>query len=445
MTYDFHSTQIIGKEALVATTLVRNNCVLAILTIFLHERINTAVDEIQHIVTRNVSVVSMLYYGMNSLTLVHLILYMAICWGPGCTYYCAYLSSVRSQHHPCRVISNIPDLIIPRSILPHMCAVKVADHHALALEIALRLSNVIAEVLVVAATWRATFVSARQLGSIKHSYGHTPLADLILRDGSVYFVSGSLLLSLNIAAVALWTKTDISLFFHTFSTIVLSRFFLNLRAAASVTLPPTMPSSLSFAHAVEEFGCSLRFVTDEKNALHAHPFRVLFCPTYDEPLPPSHHAAKKTFPSSVLYKAWGQYGTMSVPFTLALTKRDFGCLTCPSGPTSGISVIQMVHNQGKELRGHGKEGDWGSRRAHRAPEEIEGYVPSVQRAGSRIVDTEGHHCVVVADRSVDGIVRQIRVSKEKPAVVGSEVQAYNACVDEEVAARPVQLAKGWRM
>lgn len=120
-----------------------------------------------------------------------------------------------------------------------MCAVKVADHHALALEIALRLSNVIAEVLVVAATWRATFVSARQLGSIKHSYGHTPLADLILRDGTdmIYYTSfahsnifqdpytlcnahlrrlqrfhlmhssGSLLLSLNIAAVALWTKT----------------------------------------------------------------------------------------------------------------------------------------------------------------------------------------------------------------------------------------------
>lgn len=55
---------------------------------------------------------------------------------------------------------------------------------------------------------------------------------------------------------------------HRFSTIVLSRFFLNLRAAASVTLPPTMPSSLSFAHAVEEFGCSLRFVTDEKNGAY---------------------------------------------------------------------------------------------------------------------------------------------------------------------------------
>ncbi|KAI0726958.1 hypothetical protein C8Q72DRAFT_485893 [Fomitopsis betulina] len=155
-------------------------------------------------------------------------------------YHCAYLSSARSQLHGCRVISNIPDLIIPRSTLPHMCAIKVVDNHAQPLEIALRLSNMLAEVLVVAATWRATFELARQTGSI-------------------YFV---ILLSLNIAAAALWTKNsfqDVSLFFHTFSTIVLSRFFLNLRAAAS-----PMPTSHIFTQAAQEFSFSLRFGIGEE-------------------------------------------------------------------------------------------------------------------------------------------------------------------------------------
>lgn len=65
-----------------------------------------------------------------------------------------------------------------------MCAIKVVDNHAQPLEIALRLSNMLAEVLVVAATWRATFELARQTGNIIYFHWHTSLTTLLLRDGT---------------------------------------------------------------------------------------------------------------------------------------------------------------------------------------------------------------------------------------------------------------------
>lgn len=121
-----------------------------------------------------------------------------------------------------------------------MCTVKVANKHALALEIVLRLSNVLAEVIVVAVTWRVTFISAKQISDFRRWRTNAPLTSMLLRDGmhascwlllvclgffqDLYTLgihslkrcfkdvhlthcSVSLLLSLNIAASALWAKT----------------------------------------------------------------------------------------------------------------------------------------------------------------------------------------------------------------------------------------------
>ncbi|KAH9929396.1 uncharacterized protein B0H18DRAFT_1117435 [Fomitopsis serialis] len=89
------------------------------------------------------------------------------------------------------------------------------------------------------------------------------LTTLLLRDGTIYF---SVLLALNVAGAVLYTTDifrDFSLIFHTISTILLSRFFLNLRDAVLVPSMPSHPSQicsdLEFSGVLGNIGGSLAF------------------------------------------------------------------------------------------------------------------------------------------------------------------------------------------
>ncbi|KZT68566.1 hypothetical protein DAEQUDRAFT_727680 [Daedalea quercina L-15889] len=278
MTYGPQLIQIVGEVPYVHSIFDRNYCIVAIMTLFVYDHLCTLDQAARFIIGRRNSMVTLLYHIINTLTLVHLLLYVALCWNPGCTsvyrlniaasasssalllgygvisalrvyalqgvaniYHCAHLTSVAGgSDSACLIISNVPDLIIPRTTFPRVCVVHVDGDYGHIVEIVLRVCNVLAETLTIGATWRVTYNTLKLARYVDVS---VPLSVVILRDGSMYF---SVLLLLNVAAAALWTTEayqDISVFFHTSSTIILSHFFLNLRDASSVVVSLSLPSS----------------------------------------------------------------------------------------------------------------------------------------------------------------------------------------------------------
>ncbi|KAH9925234.1 uncharacterized protein B0H18DRAFT_381498 [Fomitopsis serialis] len=96
-----------------------------------------------------------------------------------------------------------------------------------AFEIATRVSTVVGDALVLLATWRVTYGVKRMSHLTKSDI---PLTLLLLRDGTLYF--GSLLV-LNIFSAVCWAKIpaiqDFDNFIYSFTTLLLSRLFFNLR------------------------------------------------------------------------------------------------------------------------------------------------------------------------------------------------------------------------
>ncbi|KAH9829437.1 uncharacterized protein C8Q71DRAFT_403639 [Rhodofomes roseus] len=129
------------------------------------------------------------------------------------------------------------------------------------IELATRISIIAADALVLAVTWRATFGFKRCKDSAKVKL---PLTTLLLRDGTAYF---SILLVLNIINIIMWTTNNVTEFPTTLTTVLLSRFILNLRQRAlapqSIVSSPSQLSDIRFSTLVQSFSDSLAHGSDE--------------------------------------------------------------------------------------------------------------------------------------------------------------------------------------
>ncbi|KZT63706.1 hypothetical protein DAEQUDRAFT_777180 [Daedalea quercina L-15889] len=133
----------------------------------------------------------------------------------------------------------------------------------------------VADVIVLIVTWRRTYHTIRLTYQRKEG---PRLSFLLWRDGTIYF--GSLLV-ISIVDVVVYTAESFQGFQYlrlAFSTIILSRFFLNLRAASQSmvnstasrsTLTPTLLSSfVHFPRGIDTFGGSLAFFDDADDMHH---------------------------------------------------------------------------------------------------------------------------------------------------------------------------------
>ncbi|KZT63707.1 hypothetical protein DAEQUDRAFT_741766 [Daedalea quercina L-15889] len=128
-------------------------------------------------------------------------------------------------------------------------------------------NSAVADVIVLVITWRYTYHTLRLAcrGNDKPT-----LSFLLWRDGTVYF--GSLLI-ISILDVVIYTKECDD----RFSTIILSRFFLNLRQASHIMtsattlssdLSPTLSSSMHFLRDVDVLGGSITFGGNDDDVHH---------------------------------------------------------------------------------------------------------------------------------------------------------------------------------
>ncbi|KZT70212.1 hypothetical protein DAEQUDRAFT_810928 [Daedalea quercina L-15889] len=121
----------------------------------------------------------------------------------------------------------------------------------------------VAEVLVLVATWRATYRARRAADS---SSMRTSVSGMLLRDGTIYF--GVILILLVLNAIFELTIPDISITSLTYvlQTVCISRLYLNLRHAATTSdILLTSPSRLHniyFSRFVGSLDGSLVFESD---------------------------------------------------------------------------------------------------------------------------------------------------------------------------------------
>ncbi|KAH9916633.1 uncharacterized protein B0H18DRAFT_1037814 [Fomitopsis serialis] len=133
------------------------------------------------------------------------------------------------------------------------------------LEIITRVCSIVADSLVLIETWRHTY------GINKLARGLTTkpsVTSLLLRDGTTYFC---VLLTVNIGSTALCAKNlnltiEFENFYFVLTTILLSRFFLNLREIYLLPDPGSNSSTFSdirFADALNKLGGSLAQRSDD--------------------------------------------------------------------------------------------------------------------------------------------------------------------------------------
>ncbi|KAH9842978.1 uncharacterized protein C8Q71DRAFT_735415 [Rhodofomes roseus] len=119
----------------------------------------------------------------------------------------------------------------------------------------------VAEVLVLAATWRATYRARRASDS---SSTKTSVSAMLLRDGTVYF--GVILLLLIANAVLELVATDVSITSLTYvlQTVCITHLYINLRHAASSNTLPGEDSQIhvSFSRVLGTLDGSLVFGSD---------------------------------------------------------------------------------------------------------------------------------------------------------------------------------------
>ncbi|TFY67957.1 hypothetical protein EVJ58_g1300 [Rhodofomes roseus] len=161
---------------------------------------------------------------------------------------------------------RLPLIIMTLYIVPVVAT--IYDYSRLgweiAVELATRISIIAADALVLAVTWRATFGFKRCKDSAKVKL---PLTTLLLRDGTAYF---SILLVLNIINIIMWTTNiyqNVTEFPTTLTTVLLSRFILNLRQRAlapqSIVSSPSQLSDIRFSTLIQSFSDSLAHGSDE--------------------------------------------------------------------------------------------------------------------------------------------------------------------------------------
>lgn len=110
------------------------------------------------------------------------------------------------------------------------------------LNIATRVCVVVADALVLVATWYVTYGVRKGAGITEMK---VPVSTLLLRDGTIYF--GAVLL-INIIDIVLWYTSvfeDMAFIVDVFTSILLSRLFLNLRQVNALTGEDSTVSKMS--------------------------------------------------------------------------------------------------------------------------------------------------------------------------------------------------------
>ncbi|KZT71027.1 hypothetical protein DAEQUDRAFT_810281 [Daedalea quercina L-15889] len=249
------------------SSFVTYRCLLAAFTIYIFDHALTFASEVEYIWCRRKSGVILLYVTMHVCTLVMFVTNIAG-WldSTGCES--AYALSMVDTAVLCAlyviwgVISasrayalsgrewTIPTLIFIVSLVPVAaniaycwglaqenipppigCVVynKIPQTTETRFEIATRTCVIATDLLVLLVTWKATYGIRRNASALDVK---TPIAVLLLRDGTIYF---GVLLVINILSLALWVTNVLeaaSTFSSALNTILFSRLFLNLREAA---------------------------------------------------------------------------------------------------------------------------------------------------------------------------------------------------------------------
>ncbi|EPS95404.1 hypothetical protein FOMPIDRAFT_117293 [Fomitopsis schrenkii] len=145
------------------------------------------------------------------------------------------------------VATNVTVLVVMHWVVlppPDGCEVYTIMTEKL-METATRASVIAADALVLIATWRNTYGVSKLANGL---HMKSSITSLLLRDGTTYFC---VLLALNIIDTVLWATRltlEIDNFCFVVTTILLSRFFFNLREVALVPELSSSPSDLSDLH-----------------------------------------------------------------------------------------------------------------------------------------------------------------------------------------------------
>lgn len=131
----------------------------------------------------------------------------------------------------------------------------------------------VADAIVLLVTWCRTYHTIR---ATRQKHERPTLSFLLWRDGTVYF--GSLFI-IAILDMAIYTAVSFQGFQYlrlAFSTIILSRFFLNLRKASQGSIGGTVSTfalsthigTLHFSQGIDTLGGSLTFIGDNDAVRH---------------------------------------------------------------------------------------------------------------------------------------------------------------------------------
>ncbi|KAH9916634.1 uncharacterized protein B0H18DRAFT_1037827 [Fomitopsis serialis] len=258
-----------------ASYVVGNYCINAAVTLYAYERVLTVDREI-NLVWRRVSkglVMPALYVGMHICMMVYLLLEI-VPWGSGkseniavntqttsiCLLYLiwgaisalrVYAINGRKRWTP---LATMVLLLVPVATnIVESADTTMSDATYSHLVTVTRVCVIAADSLVLLETWRNTY------GLKKLARGFAvqpPIISLLLRDGTTYFC---VLLAVNIVTAvlsALNPVLEIADFCFVLNTILLSRFFLNLRGVSILPEAGSTSSTISDAHFADSL-CTL--------------------------------------------------------------------------------------------------------------------------------------------------------------------------------------------
>jgi len=282
--------------------IYNNSCIIAAFTFYLFDRCMTMDQEIDHIWLRRYSVVSALYVLLQAVTIIQFSLiwfqdfvdldckraYSAyIAWLVSATLYNVVLAVISAL----RVYSiNPPDVLAPVVVFalslarpaytifagatsgaiaeppPLGCAVGSFSHIIEPFYAASVAASTVADAIVLIVTLRQTYHTVRLA---RRENITTRLTGLVLRDGTIYFGLLAIIGSLNVVFYTTKVFSGFDYFVNAFTSIILSRFFLNLREAGLVTIDGSSnlgtrsQSDMHFSRGVGTLGGTLSFVGDD--------------------------------------------------------------------------------------------------------------------------------------------------------------------------------------
>jgi len=122
----------------------------------------------------------------------------------------------------CTVVSNVPMAVADRFV------------------IATRACTIFADTLVLLVTWRVTYSTKR---SAEKANIRMSVSGLLFRDGTLFFAALTILNIVHIICFMTGTFSQFSVFLEVLTSILISRFFLNLRQACSPSDANTLASA----------------------------------------------------------------------------------------------------------------------------------------------------------------------------------------------------------